>query len=385
MTWKTCNYSAYLIYFLTERYAQIHTGITYKRTERYDTMKRKLLTLLLASCTLLTSITGITGCSGNDSTADEPATEASSDKNLSDDTYTPMDINIGCMKGPTGIGMIKLLSDSDAGESVNHYNYTIAGTADVLSTALIKGELDIAAVPCNLASVLYNRTEGEIVTVAINTLGVLYIVEAGNDIQTVEDLRGKTIYSTGQGTTPEYTLRFLLSSAGLNPDKDVDIQYKSEAPEVLAALTKDMDAVAMLPQPYTTVALNSSEAFRIALDVTKEWEAICDSTVVTGVLVARRSFIEENKEGFQKFLEEYSMSTQYANSNIDETAALLEEYDIFKAAIAKAAIPYCNVTYIAGTDMKDKALSYLKVLYEQNPAAIGGKLEEGMFYIENEN
>lgn len=337
-------------------------------------MTKRFLGIALTICTLFASITG---CGNDDSTTNDPATSKTEAE-----SYTPIDINIGCMKGPTGIGMIKLLSSSDKGESVNHYNYTIAGAADELSTALVKGDLDIAAVPCNLASVLYNKTEGEVVTVAINTLGVLYVVEAGVSIQNVEDLNGKTIYSTGQGTTPEYTLRFLLTSAGLDPDKDVDIQYKSEAPEVVAALTQNTDAVAMLPQPYTTVALNSNESFRIALDVTKEWEELNDSTVVTGVLVARKSFIEENTEAYNKFIEEYSASTQFANENVDETAALLESFDIFKAAIAKKAIPYCNVTFIDGTDMRNKCLAYLQVLYDQNPAAVGGKLEEGMFYID---
>lgn len=337
-------------------------------------MTKRFLGIALTICTLFASITG---CGNDDSTTNDPATSKTEAE-----SYTPIDINIGCMKGPTGIGMIKLLSSSDKGESVNHYNYTIAGAADELSTALVKGDLDIAAVPCNLASVLYNKTEGEVVTVAINTLGVLYVVEAGDSIQNVEDLKGKTIYSTGQGTTPEYTLRFLLTSAGLDPDKDVDIQYKSEAPEVVAALTQNTDAVAMLPQPYTTVALNSNESFRIALDVTKEWEELNDSTVVTGVLVARKSFIEENTEAYNKFIEEYSASTQFANENVDETAALLESFDIFKAAIAKKAIPYCNVTFIDGTDMRNKCLAYLQVLYDQNPAAVGGKLEEGMFYID---
>lgn len=294
-----------------------------------------------------------------------------------------LDINIGCMKGPTGIGMIKLLNDSDEGKSVNHYNYTIAGTADEISTALIKQKLDIAAVPCNLASVLYNKTEGEVVTVAINTLGVLYIVENGENISEVSDLKGKTIYSTGQGTTPEYTLRYLLTEAGIDPDKDVDIQYKSEAPEVLAAMTQDEASVAMLPQPYVTVALNSNENYRIALDVTKEWEKLAaDSSVVTGVLVARKSFIEKNKTAFDEFIKEYKASTEYANTNVEETAAMLEKFDIFKAAIAKKAIPFCNVTFINDEEMKDKAYSYLQVIYDQNPKAVGGKLEEGMFYID---
>lgn len=331
-------------------------------------MKQKVLSLTLVACFILSMITG---CRNN---SDSPEAVT---KNKS------IDINIGCMKGPTAIGMIKLLSDSDSKKSVNTYNYTIAGTADEISTGLIKGDLDIAAVPCNLASVLYNKTEGEIVTVAINTLGVLYIVEAGETVSNVDDLKGKTIYSTGQGTTPEYTLRFLLSSAGIDPDNDVDIQYKAEAPEVLAAMSQNPEAVAMLPQPYTTVALNSNDSFRIALDVTKEWEALSDSTVVTGVLVARASFIKENNEAFHNFLNEYKTSTEYANSNINDTATLLESFDIFKAPIAKQAIPYCNVTYIDGSAMKEQALAYLKVLYDQNPAAIGGKLEEGMFYIDN--
>ena len=335
-------------------------------------MKKKLLSLVITACTLISIVAG---CSTGNNTDKENKTEQFKQ-------YLSTDINIGCMKGPTGIGMIKLLSDSDNKKTVHTYNYTIAGTADEISTKLIKGDLDIAAVPCNLASVLYNKTEGEIVTVAINTLGVLYIVEAGDTVKSVGDLKGKTIYSTGQGTTPEYTLRFLLSSAGLDPDKDVDIQYKSEAPEVLATLTKNPDAVAMLPQPYTTVALNSNESFRIALDVTEEWEKINEGTVVTGVLVARRSFIEKNKNAFSAFLDEYKSSTVFANEHIEETASLLESFDIFKADIAKKAIPYCNVTYIAGDEMKQKALSYLKVIFDENPAAVGGKLEEGMFYIE---
>lgn len=338
-------------------------------------MNKKLISLILI-ISILFSI--FTACSKKENKEPEALNTSTENKETAS-----IDINIGCMKGPTGIGMIKLLSDSDEGKSINHYNYTIAGTADEITAGLIKAELDIAAVPCNLASVLYNKTEGEIVTVAVNTLGVLYIVEEGENINSVNDLKGKTIYSTGQGTTPEYTLRYLLTSAGLNPDEDVDIQYKSEAPEVLAALTRNTEALAMLPQPYTTVALNSKDSFRIALDVTKEWEKLTDSTVVTGVLVARRSFIEKNETGFEEFLKEYKASTEYANTNIDETAALLEKFDIFKAAVAKQAIPYCNVTYIDGVDMKDKVMAYLQIIYEQNKNAVGGRLEEGMFYIES--
>ena len=343
-------------------------------------MNKKIVALLVVICAIIASIMWCTR-KDNKSTVDTGDTGKSENTENVEDTT----VNIACMKGPTGIGMIKLISDSDAGKTSTKYDYSIVGTADEISTALIKGELDIAAVPCNLASVLYNKTEGEIVTVAVNTLGVLYIVENGENVNSVEDLRGKTIYSTGQGTTPEYTLRYMLSEAGIDPDNDVDIQYKSEATEVLAALTLDSEAVVMLPQPYVTVALMNCETYRIALDVTAEWEKLSeDSTVVTGVLVARKSFIEEHKEVFDSFMAEYKASTEYANSNVEDTAALLEKYEIIaKAAIAKQAIPYCNVTFMDGDEMKEKAMAYLEVLYEQNPTSVGGKLDEGMFYIED--
>lgn len=347
-------------------------------------MKKKATLTALLIFTLL-SLLLLSGCA-SDGKSENLSDSETSDTTENTDPDTPgtsTEINIGCMKGPTAIGMIKLLSDSDNGKTQNTYHYTIAGTADELSAALIQGDMDIAAVPCNLASVLYNKTDGEILTVSINTLGVLYIVEDGETIQSVADLRGKTIYSTGQGTTPEYTLRYLLTTNGLDPDTDVTIEYKSEAAEVVATLTENPEAVAMLPQPYVTAAMSNNENLRIALDVTKEWEASAEGTVVTGVLVTRKSFIEENKEAFAAFLEEYEASTLYAKESIEETAQLLEDFDIFKAAIAKKAIPYCNVTYITGEEMKTKAAAYLQVLYAQNPNAVGGSVQEGMFWLEN--
>lgn len=205
-----------------------------------------------------------------ENTANENITE---DDNTANVDAEKININIAALKGPTGMGMAKLMEDANEGIGANNYSFTIAGEADQISAGLINGDIDIAAVPCNLASVLYNRTEGQIRIAAINTLGVLYIVETGDTITSVEDLKGKTIYSTGYGTTPQYTLNYLLSSYGLDPDKDLTIEYKSEATEVAALLENASDAIAMLPQPYVTTVMMNNDKVRIALDIEKEWVA----------------------------------------------------------------------------------------------------------------
>lgn len=292
------------------------------------------------------------------------------------------DISVAVMKGPTAIGMVKLMEENEAGNAANNYSFTVAGTADEIAPKLIKGELQMAAVPCNLASVLYNKTEGKISMLAINTLGVLYIVETGDSIQSAADLRGKTIFSTGKGTTPEYTLRYLLSAAGIDPDKDVTIEFKSEATEIAALLADADDAIAMLPQPYVTTVMMNNDKVRIALDVTKEWESLTngDSSVVTGVIVAQKSFVEENKAAVDAFLAEYEESALYANEQTEAAAELVEKYGIFKAAVAKKAIPYCNIVCIQGTEMETKAGAYLNTLFEQAPNAVGGKLPATDFF-----
>lgn len=335
---------------------------------------KKRLKHLITSMILTISLLMLTACGGHSSsTSDSESTGKSAG----------IEINIASLKGPTSIGLVKLYDDSDNENSINTYNYSIYGTADEISAGLVKGEIDIAAIPCNLASVLYGKTQGEIQIAGINTLGVLYIVQKGENISSVSDLRGKTIYTTGQGTTPEYTLRYLLSENGIDPDNDVTIKFCSEASEVVSSISALSSAVAMLPQPYVTVAQTKVDGLKVAFDVTKEWEkADKDSTVVTGVLIARKAFIEEHPEQFKAFLDEYKTSAEYANSNVEDTAELVEKFDIFKAAIAKKAIPECNVTFITGDDMKTKVSSYLKVLFDANPKAVGGKLpDDGIYYV----
>lgn len=291
-------------------------------------------------------------------------------------------ISVAALKGPTAIGMVELMERAENKETANDYSFTVAGTADEITKDIVKGNIQIAAVPCNLASVLYNRTEGQLQVAAINTVSVLYILETGEDINSVGDLSGRTIYSTGKETTPEYTLNYILSAAGLDPEKDVTVEYKSEAAEVAAMLAESDSAVAMLPQPYVTVAMTQNEKLRIALDVAEEWERYSEdgSSVVTGVVLVNKQYAQEHKEAVDAFLSEYQASTQYVTENVDAAAELVEKYDIVKAAVAKKAIPYCNITFIEGEEMQKRISGYLEVLYGQNPESVGGALPGEDFY-----
>ena len=290
-------------------------------------------------------------------------------------------VRIASMKGPTSMGLVKLMHDNDAGETAQPYEFTLSGTANEIVPLLTRGELDIAMVPCNLSSVLYNNT-GAVKVIAINTLGVLYIVENGETISSVADLKGKTIYSTGKGTTPEFALNYILTQNGLSPETDLTIEYKSEATEVLAALTSDSAAIGVLPQPYVTAALAQSEGLRVALDLTEEWDRVSDdSRLITGVAVVRSEFLEAHPEMVTTFLSEYAASVDYVNQNPAEAAEWIADLGIVaKAPIAQKALPACNIVCVTGDEMKTAISGYLEVLFGQDPASVGGALPNEDFY-----
>ena len=345
---------------------------------------KKIISLLTALFLLVTPLLASCTDKGTDeSSSGTPAgtaSDASTDESASAEKTT---IRIGGLKGPTSIGMVKLMEDDETNSTANDYDFTVAGSADGLTPLLIRGGLDMAAIPANLASVLYNRTEGAIQILAVNTLGVLYIVETGNSVQSLADLKGKTIYATGKGSTPEYTLLYLLEKAGLDPEKDVTVEFKSEPTEVVALLKAQPDAVAMLPQPYVTAAQAQVEGLRIAVDLNEAWEAAeTGSKLLTGTIVVRREFAEANPEAIEAFVTEYRASTEFANENVSEAAQLVEKYGIATAAIAEKAIPYCNITCMEGAEMKAAMQVYLGVLYEKNPDSVGGALPDDAFYYE---
>ncbi len=293
------------------------------------------------------------------------------------------DIRVGAMKGPTTIGLLQLIEEAETGEMANTYTFTMATAADELTPLLIKGELDIALVPANVASVLYNKTEGGISVIDINTLGVLYMVSGNGNITSFEDLKGQTIYLTGKGTTPDFVLQYLLSENGISLD-EVVLDYRSEATEVAALLAENPDAIGLLPQPFVTVACMQNEQLSICLSMTDEWAKVQGeggSSMVTGVTVVRNEFLEENPEAVKLFLEDHADSTAYVESNLDEVAALCVEAGIIaKEPIAKKAIPFCNITCMTGDDMRQALSGYLEVLYNMNPQSVGGNLPADDFY-----
>ena len=294
-------------------------------------------------------------------------------------------VRIGSLKGPTTMGLVKLMQDDKNGESLNDYEFTMAGAADEISGKLATGDLDMALIPANLAAVLYNNTQGKIQMTAINTLGVLYVVEAGDSIQSIEDLKGKTVLSTGKGTTPEYGLNFVLSKNGIDPAKDLTIEFKSEATEAAAALADGSATIAVLPQPFVTTAMMNNDKLRLALSLTDEWAKVePESAMITGVAVVNAEFAQQNPEAVQNFLSEYQASTEYVNANPQEASVWIEEADIAPAAVAEKAIPQYNIVCITGTEMKEKAEGYLNALYEQNPKAVGGQLPDEAFYFVEE-
>ena len=288
--------------------------------------------------------------------------------------------SIAALKGPTAMGLAKMMRDH---ENDDAYAFTIAASADAVTPALLKGEIDMACIPANLAAVLYNKTEGAIEVLAVNTLGVLYIVENGDALQSIDDLRGQTIVAAGKGSTPEYTLRYLLRENGIDPDRDITIDWKSEHAECVAALAAGQATIALLPQPFVTAAQSKIEGLRMAIDLNEVWNALDNgSALITGVIVARRQAVEENPEAVRAFLREYAESVAWTNENAADAAAIIGEYGIVDAPIAERALPHCNIVCITGAELSEKLRGYLQVLYNADPAAIGGAMPDDDFYFE---
>lgn len=349
-----------------------------------------ILKRLAAGFTALAMCVALAACNGADSsessstvaTTEAASVESAAPAEETPETSSTAALRVAGLKGPTTMGLCNLISDS---ESTGKYDFTMYGAADEIVPLLVKGEIDAAAVPANLAATLYQRTEGGVQVACINTLGVLYILEQGDTVQSVADLKGQTILTTGKGTTPEYVLRYVLQQNGLDPDTDVTIEYFNEATEALAQLQAGRGTIAMLPQPFVTSALSQVEGLRVALDMNTEWEAVAGSKLVTGVLVVRKDAIERDPEAFSEFMDGYAASVEAANTDLEGTAALCEQYGIVaKAALAQKALPECNIVFETGSEMKTDLTNYFQVLYDADPSSVGGAMPDDAFYYNAE-
>ena len=349
-------------------------------------MKKNIFSVFSAAIMFAALAVPATGVYAEQETGTEAELTAEALSSAEMDIEIPdVPIHVTALKGPTAMGMVYMMDQVDSGALDAPWEFNIVGAVDEVPPMLVKKEADIAAVPANLASVIYNNTEGGVEVLAVNTLGVIYIVDRDESIQSVSDLAGRTIYASGKGATPEYALNYILSGSGIDPETDVTIEWKSEHAECLAALLADESAVAMLPQPFVTTAQMKDDSIRVALDLTEEWEALQadaeePSSMITGVVVTRREFAEENPEAVDAFLEAYGASVDFVNANTDEAAALVGGYEIVPEGVAKKALPACNIVCITGEEMYEKLSGYLSVLYEQNPKAVGGALPESDFY-----
>ena len=288
-------------------------------------------------------------------------------------------VRVGSLKGPTTIGIVNLMDKASKGTSEGKYEFTMSAAPDEITAKVVSGDLDIALVPANLASVLYNKTEGGVTAIDINTLGVLYCVTGDASVTSIADLAGRKVITTGQGATPEYSLRYLLDQNGIT---DCEIEFKSESTEVAAVLSEDPSQIAVLPQPFVTVACAQNENLSVAFSLEESWELATGGLgMVTGVTIVRNDFLKAHPEAVKTFIKEHGESVNAANSDLDTTAALVVEKEIIgKEPLAKKAIPACNVVCMTGDSVKNNLAPYLEVLYNSDPKSVGGKLPGDEFY-----
>ena len=333
---------------------------------------KKFLCLLLAALLVVGTFAACSGNAGNDTTAlPTESTEPAVKKN----------VNIAVLKGPTGMGAAKLMEMNENNEALNNYNFTVATAPDQITGKLVSKELDIASIPTNAASALYNKTKGNVTLIAINTLGVLYILEKGDSVSSVADLKGKTILASGKSSTAEYVLNFILEKNGLKVGTDVTVEYAAEHAEAASQAISGKYDIVMLPEPFVTSTLLQSSDFKVKLNLTEEWKKVANAELTMGCVAVRTDFLKENPEAVENFLKDYKTSVDFVNSDVEGAAALIEKYDIAKAAVAKKALPNCNIVLITGEDMKKDASQFLSIIYDFDASAVGGALPGEDFWF----
>jgi NitT/TauT family transport system substrate-binding protein len=324
---------------------------------------------------------GLAGCGAGSSAGSDAEPTVGATTSVAD----AVNVRVASLKGPTSIGLLALMdkADSEGSGLANTYEFTVAGSADEVTPKVISGDIDIALVPANVASILYNKTEGAVRVLDVNTLGVLYVVTTADNVETFEDVAGSSVYLTGKGATPEYVMGYLLEKAGITDA--VSLVFKSEATEVVSCLSTDSGAIAILPEPYKTVAMSKVDGLKAPVCLTEVWDDLSTdgSRLLTGVTVVRAEFAEEHPEAVAEFLEQQAASVKAVNADpatYGESAANHGIVD--SAAVAEKAIPGCNLVCLTGEEMKTALSGYLDVLSQYDASSVGGALPADDFYYE---
>ena len=337
---------------------------------------KKLFSIILAIIMLMS----MAACSNEPVEPTEPeepvVSEPENNEEPTEPEFSGAEVKVGMLKGPTGMGAAWLMEQNELGLTLNTYEFTVAGAADELTGQLIQGGLDIAALPTNAISSLYNKTEGKIVCLGVNTFGVLYILENGESISSIADLEGKTVLASGKGSTAESVLNYLLTENGIN----ADIYWASEHSEAATlAITGEYDVI-MLPEPFVTNVMGKNANLRVALNLSEEWSVLTGEVMTMGGIAVRKEFLEQNPEAVAEFVEDYGMSIDFTNENPAEAGVLIEKFEIAAAAVAENAIPRCNIVWLSGEEYQTVLKNFLSVLFEANAASIGGNMPGEDFY-----
>ena len=284
------------------------------------------------------------------------------------------------LAGPTGIGMAGIMEGNEGA-----YEFTLCSAANDIVAAIASGSADVAACPTNLAATLCQKTSGAVQLLALNTLGVLHVVTADESIQSVQDLAGRTVYATGQGSVPEYALSYILEQNGLTGS--VTVEYVAEHSELATMLAAGRAQIGVLPEPHVTSALMQNDSLRAALDVTALFEdaARADGkegmVLSMGCVIVRRAYAQEHPEALAQFMADYAASVEMVNADVSGAAQLVQKHGILpKAAVAERAIPNCHIVFITGEAMRAQIEPLYQLLYDANPASVGGAMPDDAFY-----
>ena len=296
---------------------------------------------------------------------------------------TPNEVNIAVLTGPSALGSLWLMDAAENGETQNIYNINVLGAPVEIPPLIAQGAVDIAAVPTNMASVLYNQTDGAISVLALSTMGVLHVIDSTNSVHSIEDLRGQTVHLAPPGAAPEFALNYVLRQNGLEPGVDVFLEFHAEPPQIGALLAQGAAEIALLPEPFATTVVAQNDNLRYALDLTEEWGRVqTESALVMTAIIVRNEFLEENRVAVDVFMAEFEQSINFANNNVAEAAELAVSYGIIpNPNIAAMAIPRSNQVFVTGEQMQRYLSGYLAVLFDQAPASIGGSMPSEDFYF----